>query len=265
MPELRAINPAVDSSIVRTANLMREEDDFLNGAAAAALEQSEIPLNGELKFLTQDVEMAFHRSHLHHLPPVLFRRAIRLAAKALGSSLDYNQTETVIARIGELSGSVSTEFEAVRVDWNADRYHFRQVRPDIPFRYNLTVPGETFSDEFGWQFTAFEEPAPDIPPRRDALVVHVSLEAVRGNLHFRTAKAGDLMQPLGFSGRRSLADLMGEASLTLAARARLPIVSDMLGILWAPGVCLDERARSEPGKPALRIEFGPIGLGTETG
>jgi hypothetical protein len=36
---------------------------------------------------------------------------------------------------------------------------------------------------------------------------------------------------------------MGEAKLTQAARARLPIVCDLIGPLWAPGICLDNRMK----------------------
>jgi len=258
LPELALINPDIRNALDRTAELMREEDAFLNAAAAAALEQCEIPLNGDLGFLTQDVEMAFHRQRLSHLPPVLYRRALRLAAKSLGASLDHQQTQALADGARLPTGSVTSDDGAVTIAWNEDRYHVYQVRPNIPFRFNLTVPGETISDEFGWQFTAYEEPAPDLPPRREALAVHISLATLKGTLHFRTAGTGDQMQPIGFSGRRSLADLLGEAKLTTAARTRLPIVADMVGILWAPGVCLDERARVAAGEPSLRIEFEPI-------
>ena len=40
-PELSAINPNFEQAIVRCANIIDEEDRFLNGAAAAALEQSD--------------------------------------------------------------------------------------------------------------------------------------------------------------------------------------------------------------------------------
>lgn len=257
LPELRSINPGADAALSRLASLVSEEDRFLNGMAAAALEQSEAPLNGELKFLTEDVEVAFHRGVLTQLPPVLMRRALRLAAGALGGNLDYDQTTILIeGLVSQEKGSVTAEGGEVVVEWNPDTIGLRNLTPSVPYRYGLTVPGETISDEFGWQFIAFEEPYDGTPAVRAAREVRIDASKAKGTLYFRTVKPGDTMRPLGFDGSRKLSDLLSEAGLTLAARARLPIVCDMLGPIWAPGICLDERARATPEtKVALRIRF----------
>jgi len=121
------------------------------------------------------------------------------------------------------------------------------------------VPGETVSDEFGWQFTAYET-KPDEPKQlRATLEVVVPREAVKGTLYFRSASPGDSMRPLGFEGSRKLADLLSEAKLTLAARARLPIVCDMVGPIWAPGVCLDNRMKLDKAQgSAILLRFGQV-------
>jgi tRNA(Ile)-lysidine synthase len=50
--------------------------------------------------------------------------------------------------------------------------------------------------------------------------------------------------------------LLSEAKLTPAARSRLPIVCDLLGPIWAPGVCYDERIRiSERTTRSLKLKF----------
>jgi tRNA(Ile)-lysidine synthase len=131
----------------------------------------------------------------------------------------------------------------------------RSLTAVLPFRYNLTVPGETISDEMGWVLTAEPVSRPSGDLARASLEAYLNPESLKGALYFRSWKAGDEMRPLGFSGHRKVADLMSETSLTEAARARLPIVCDMVGILWAPGVCVDERCRLEPGAKALKLAF----------
>ena len=85
------------------------------------------------------------------------------------------------------------------------------------------------------------------------------MESIKGSLYFRTAQPGDQMKPLGFDGSRKLSDLLGEARLTPAARARLPIVCDMVGPIWAPGVCLDQRMRLQEGTGrSILLQFGPV-------
>ena len=46
---LRSINPAAQAAITRLSEIAGEEDRFLNGMAAAALEQSEEHQNGALR------------------------------------------------------------------------------------------------------------------------------------------------------------------------------------------------------------------------
>ncbi|RYG23508.1 tRNA lysidine(34) synthetase TilS [bacterium] len=255
VPALREINSGADAAIVRLAAMAEEEDRFLDGAAAAALERAEVRLNGELAFLTQDVELAFDRRTLEHLPAVLLRRAVRLAAGALGAELDFDGASSVLR--GE-KGSLTAEGGEIVLEWDSEMLHGRVLRPTVPFRYPLTLPGETESEEFGWRLVAYPVEASPEPPKRAALAVEIDRSVARGGLHFRGLAPGDTMRPLGFNGTRKLSDLLSEAGLTPAARARLPIVCDMVGPLWAPGVCLDERARPKGG-PVIALKFEGLG------
>jgi tRNA(Ile)-lysidine synthase len=260
IPELKQINPALEQAVLRLSVVAEEEDRFLNGMAAAALEQAEIPLNGDLKFLTDDVEMRFDRLKIAHLPHPLKKRALRLATEVLGAPLSFDQTQVVTNGIGfETSGAITADGGEVVIEWNPTSIDVRKLMPAIPFRFGITIPGETLSEEFGWQFTAFETPPDGHAPKRAALETTIDLARIKGPLHFRTLKTGDMMQPLGFSGRRKLSDLLSEAKLSNAARARLPIVCDMIGPVWAPGVCLDERARPiEKTTRVIVLRFGTL-------
>jgi len=256
-PELTEIQPAWVECVARAAALIAEEDGFLNGAAAAALERAEQPLNGPLRFLTQHDEVAFRRPELTHLPRVLFRRAIRLAVEAVGGSLDYHQTEAVADGMFLPKGSVTDEGQRVRVEWDDERVHVRSAVPSPSFRHPLEFPGATDAESLGWRLEVEESERTERPPRA-ALTAWFDRDRLKGPLWFRSAQDGDRISPLGFDGHRKVRDLMAEAGLTKAARERLPVVGDLLGILWVPGVCLDNRAvNDEPGRPALRITLGP--------
>lgn len=257
LPELKAINPRTEDAISRLAETAGEEDRFLSGMAAAALEQSEVPLNGPLRFLTLDAEASFDQTKLATLPEVLYRRAIRLAASALGGVMSFDQVAVVVKAVAaNESGSVTAEGGEIAIEWNAESISVRQVKPTSPFRFPLTLPGETTSDEFGWQFTAFVSHEVPETISRASLTTVFDQSKVSGSLYFRTAQSGDLMRPMGFEGRRKLADLLSEAKLTQAARARLPIVCDLVGPIWAPGVCLDDRVKpTEQTESVIQISF----------
>ena len=254
LPELRQINPQVDQALQRLGEVAGEEDRFLNGMAAGALERAINRLNGDLEFVSRDVEIAFDRSLLRHLPVVLMRRALRLSVEALSASLDHHQvTLAVDGIVGDENGSITCEHGAAVLEWSEQLVHVRILSPVSPFRYPLTHPGETDSDEFGWKFTSFEDNVSAEPMQRASFRVHIEPAAIKGPLYFRTTEPGDIMRPYGFDGRRKVSDLLSEAKLTAACRARLPVVCDLVGPIWIPGVCADERCRLVSGSNRARI------------
>jgi len=258
IPELREINPEAGASIARLANIAKEEGEFLDGMAAAALERCEIPLNGVLAFITRDVELALDPKMLEHLPDVLFKRALRLAVSAIGGTLDSHQLFIAFEGMrNHKPGSVTSEKEPVSLTWNENQIHVVNKEEIAPFRHNLTVPGETFSDDFGWVITATHTIMPNIKLNRRDLETYLDPKSVKGSLYFRSWKNADEMTPMGFNGHRKISDLMSESGLTFEARKRLPLVCDMIGPIWAPGVCLDERIKARPeDSEALLLTFG---------
>jgi tRNA(Ile)-lysidine synthase len=257
LPELKAINPSVQDAVSRMAQLVSQENRFLNGMAAAALEKAEQPLNGDLRFLTQDIEVAFRRPDLEALPEVLLSRAIRLAVETLGASLDLNETSAFTGGLRNgTTGSITAEGGTVVVEWNPKVVHVRELQDTPAFQTNLTFPGETSSPEMGWKLTAFESPTAQKPQRR-SLAAEIGIKQLQGHMFLRSPKPADKMQPLGFNGHRKVSDLIGESKLTEAARSRLPIICDMVGPLWIPGICLDERAKPQENDKVAVLRFEP--------
>lgn len=165
------------------------------------------------------------------------------------------QTEALVDVVERSeTGSVTSEEGTVVVEIGEQQIHVREASPDEPFRHPLTLPGDTVSDTFGWVLTAFPN---DYAGKPERTALEVTLAAPSGGLHFRSFEAGDKMQPVGFDHRRKLSDLLAEAGLTHAARKRLPIVCDLVGPIWAPGVCVDARlACAEPGSKGVTLRFG---------
>ncbi len=260
LPALERAHPGAEAAIARTAELLSEEDRFLDGAAAAALERAETSPNGALAFLTRDVEVVLDRRAIEVLPRVLFRRALRLAVRAVGGSLDAAQLARLAEEFGEArSGSVTCEGGRVRVVYDRDLVTITDDGASVPARYPLEA-GETASDEFGWAFALDPALPTDEPPVRAALAVELDRARVKGGLYFRPPAPGDRMAPLGFAHERRLADLLSEAGLTASARRRLPVVCDLVGPVWVPGVALAGRvAKGEGTRAVLRAVFGPLG------
>lgn len=263
IPEFEAIHPGFRPALLRLAETVAEEDAFMNGWAAAQLEGHEVPLNGVLAFLTRDVEAAFSTPGLASLPAVLRRRALRLLGQFFGVPLDRDALHELSDRIerGE-RGSLTAVGGDVVFETSETELHVRQLLVDEPFRFPLTLPGETISDVFGWQITAQHGPTDDPIRAPDALSVVVNAASVSGGLFLRSAQPGDRMRPFGQAEERLVMDFMAERKLTSAARRRLPIICDMVGPIWVPGCRLAERARVRPGDGrGLHLRLAPLGSG----
>lgn len=261
IPELEAINPKALEAIGRAASLIQEEDRFLNGMAAGALEQAELPINGALKFLTEDCEAVFSLAELLALPRVLLSRSLRLAAEAVGGSLDHRQTSVILESLAERkSGSITTEEGKASVVWTEQKIHFSQSQPSEPFRTLVTLPGETESLEFGWTVTARYEPADWMPASVDEkFTARVDAAKVQGQLFLRSAQKGDKMIPLGMTGSKLVSDIYNEMKLTQAAKLRLPVICDFVGPLWLPNGPISDRIKVTSATERLIVlTFAPV-------
>ncbi|MBL8048247.1 MAG: tRNA lysidine(34) synthetase TilS [Chthonomonas sp.] len=260
VPELRLVHPGADLALVRLSELVAEEDEFLNGLAARLLVAAEIPLNGRLGFLTQDCEVAMKVEVLRANPAVLMRRAVRLLAEFFGANASYEQVMAVEQLLAQgQRGSVTTEDGLLSFIVDDERLLVELCQRESPFRFPLTVPGETESDEFGWKFTALPSDPTDHQRERGSMEIVLNAAAIKGNLYFRSQESGDKIVPLGMSGQRLLSDALGEAKLSTHARARLPILCDLVGPIWVPGVVMADRVKVTPtSQKGLLVRFSPL-------
>lgn len=254
VPELREVHPGFDAAMVRLAELAEEEDQFLDNLAARVLEQAHQPVNGALSFLTEEIEFSVNEAAMLAQPRLLQRRALRLLAQYFGAEVSFETLEGLLEGGGPQAMTLPGGLvEMVRQDGVIS---VRLVRPPVPQRYPLGI-GETESVTFGWRFAL--QPSEWEPNERTSLRVHLDPARLQGSLHLRAAQPGDRIQPLGFEGTRKVSDLLSEAKLTRHGRACLPLVCDMVGPVWIPGVCLGARgAADENSAVCWRAEFGPL-------
>lgn len=259
IPEFESINPKFKSAVSRMAETLADEDTFLQHMAANLMQAAEIPLNGNLSFLTNHVEACFDLRALADAPTVLARRGIRLAAAFIGGELGYDNTLAILdlIRQPESSGSVTTGQVVIEVSKN--RLMIRNLQDSEPFRFPLTVPGVTESEIFGWKFTTLATPPNDYQREPGSLDVVIDIGAAKGGLYFRSAQPGDEMVPLGGNSPRKVSDLLAKSKLTSAARRRLPIIYDMAGPIWIPGCRMADRVRvTDKTVRAILVRFGPL-------
>lgn len=259
LPEFVKIHDAALKNAARTAGIVADEDRLLDALATSLIQSSEIEDTHQLAFVARYESLSLDATKLRHSPIALVRRVFRLSAEALGGSLTWDQTESLAtALVRQEKCSVTLECGGGVLQLSPKAMTARRLGTVAPYRQPLTVPGETLSDEFGWQFTAFEtDESPLRAPKSLDIVVDAS--TLKGALYVRPFEAGDRMVPFGQSTEKKLQDLLTDAKVSAEIKARLPILCDMVGPIWVPGVCLSERLRvTESTRRRLCLRFGSI-------
>jgi tRNA(Ile)-lysidine synthase len=75
-----------------------------------------------------------------------------------------------------------------------------------------------------------------------------------GSYIVRPWRAGDVLRPLGGTGRRLVVRCMQDARIARSLRAAWPVVEADGRVVWVPGVCRSTDRVPAPGALALRVD-----------
>ncbi len=135
----------------------------------------------------------------------------------------------------------------------------------------LCVPGRIRVPGTAWIVTAEQVPDELMSEVREALhledwsevwrllsstrhVVYVDADVVGSFLEVRTSRPGDRMQPLGMQHEKKIQDIFVDKHVARTDRRSIPILFTASHCIWLAGICLDERARlTSKTQHALRL------------
>ena len=212
LPALDAFHPAARRLLARTADLLAEEDGFLNAEAAR--------LDG-LHLLS---DRAAWRQHPLPLQRRLLRRLFPELSFAQVESLRTLLTDGATGQTRHLPDG-----RMVLITHSAAEIH---PTPSPGARLFALPRLQVRSCEC--DPTTFHARDP---------VAHLDADTIRSPLSVSTRAPGDRVQPLGFPQFKKLQDLLVDAHVPRFQRDRLPIVRDQEGIVWISGVTVAHAKR----------------------
>ena len=215
MPVLREIAPHAERTIVETADLLRDETEVLEDAAA-------------------EVSLAELGAH----PPALARIALRRAA---GQAISRRDADAILAMLGQ-GGTKSLDLPGglrAIVEYGTVRFsRAREEEPPDPVV--LHIPG---SVTFGrWRLEAHPGEVGD-----------VVLSGVGEAVTVRAWRDGDRMRPAGLGGTKSLQDVFTDRKVPRELRRTLPVVEVDGEIAWVAGVAIGERFQPSTDAPPIAL------------
>jgi tRNA(Ile)-lysidine synthase len=250
LPLLREeFNPEIASVLARTAEILREEEAYLDETTRRLADRL---LKRDPSGLTLSIPAA------RLLPPALRRRLLRLAfqqvaegnAPAAPPGFDSVDAMEALVREGRHGAAVTLgSGREARVLYSdlllQDGTPSAALETEVP----LPIPGEATLPGLGLRLRAREVEASSIPdPRSAAMADRVLLdaEALPGPLVVRARRAGDAFRPLGCSGESKLKSYLIDRKIPRPARGRVPLVVSGSRIAWVVGFQIDDRCKVTP-------------------
>ncbi|MDP2690219.1 MAG: tRNA lysidine(34) synthetase TilS [Deltaproteobacteria bacterium] len=247
-------NPNIVSALVRLSSTLRQDTEFIDSQAGAAL--PEVLLERSRGTVVLD-RVALTRLH-SALKSRLLLKAIWLLA---GESDIYSAH--VISSLNVVEGGRPNASVDLPGGLVLRREYDRVVISVAParapaFNEPLKVPGTTVLRGVGYSFKAGflrKRPA-SLEPHGRAAYFDADAFMEGGPFHLRPMEPGDRMVPLGMKGTKKLKDIFIEKKIPRSVRGRVPLLCSGDEVVWAVGVRQSERFKVGAGtKRVLRIEL----------
>jgi tRNA(Ile)-lysidine synthase len=264
LPVLEQVSPRLRETMLRTAQIMADEDEYLFEQVRALWPDIAVEKDGLVSF-----DLRTWQSQ----PAALQRRLVREAWAHVAAGYDdlswlhVEQVRDLVGarRVGKslsLPQGVRALCTYTTLNVVGPGSH-AETQPDLPWltvdSLAVALPGGAPLPGTSWLVEACVEPrqpaaamtAPDLP-----LSEQFDADVIGRQLSLRTWRAGDRMQPLGMAGERKIHDIMIDLRIPKAQRSTLPLLVTPERILWLVGA-----RRSDWGKVTaatqrlLRVSF----------
>lgn len=257
LPILAArLNPQIGNALRRTADILREEDEWIEQIAEGELAKCRV--HGSRAAPALDVVAVAQR------PLALRRRMLRrwMAESGLPAELtDHDLVERVARLLERTNGKAEASAPGDRtIVRDYDRLYVDACRGGaVPFRERVRVPGETLLVSPRLRVTTEWRPGIVRSGRGKigALPARVSLRGstmAKRVLAVRSWKPGDRMRPLGLDGSKKIQDIFVDEKVPARLRSRIPVFECGGEIVWVPGYRIArDWAVLEPEEDSLQV------------
>ena len=240
LPILRTMNAQADAALVRAADALRVDAEFLETLANAAYLQIVQPGN-------DDSTVIVGAGELTQLPAALGTRVARYALETANPAGSYG-LEDARALCAFAAGGAATDLSGLRMErFGANAVLVSRGSPQHAvedFQLRLTVPGIVEAPHGAWTVSAEGPMSPPASVDHGTGTAVVDARELGDQLIVRPRRPGDRLQPLGAPGRKKVQDVLVDRKVPKDDRDRVPIVTTEKGdIVWVAGQVLADPFR----------------------
>ncbi len=245
-------NPDIVTTLARTAEILRDEDDFLEEQI------SQVHASSVKQKTNRKIILDINRLSDYHI--CLRRRVLRnILQQLLGKEgyPEFGQVEQLVQLAGSESGwiQIASELRAQR----CGNLLIMKTGKVPPFQKRVGIPAEVEIPELNaWISTQvlkaeqFREKLPQVGSQ----TAFFDLDTLCGELQVRNRRPGDSFQPLGLRGHKKVKDLLIDRKVPKILRDEVLVLTDQEKIVWVIGVEINALCKLTPRtQRRLKVQF----------
>jgi len=233
-------NPSVLTSLVKTANILKEDFDYIEEAAKVMYK--------DLVHFEKKDQVSFSITALEKQHPALKARMLRRAGEELlgkGELLSYQQIQNLLELLDKKQTGKSIHLPlGLEAAVSYDKLIFSKGREGEiePFKEELRVNDITYVHALKASFELRVFPKEEVSKvSKDKFEKHFDFDQFRQTIFARNRRDGDRFWPLGLSGKKKLKDFFIDCKVERRERDLIPLICDGKDIVWVVGYRISEK------------------------
>jgi len=238
---LKKYNPNIADTLCREADILREDESFLNGIADAIFK--------EMVTVQEKDSITLNYLRFNGLHPAIKKRVVRRAVSELTGGLKKISYQHIISAIDAIknTGKGVDLPDDIRIERDYNSLYVRVVKAEsarIQEAVHIEVPGTTGVPYFNIKIEAIINKMAVVSEKADTGLF--DLDKISLPLFVRGRKEGDYFYPAGMKGRKKLKEFLIDHKISRVEREKIPVLIDKNNdILWIIGLRVDERFRAK--------------------
>lgn len=267
---MKDYNPRLVEHLGRTAEILRMEDDYIQGVAEDLLRRWIVSGPEEAARIPLDELLPLHEALIQRI----FKK-ILLSLSPLKNGIGHRHVDAVMSILKGDSPNAAVDLPFhVRAGREYGMIYFER-KEKIPrgspgqktkgrgkkesgknYRYAVEVPGDVDIPEWG-KTISFRYAETTNPAAGSLRTVFIDPEKIHFPMALRNWVPGDRMEPLGMEGKsKKVQDIFVNEKVPRRERMRIPLLVDRDSVIWIPGLRLSGRVRvTDQTARVLKIEI----------
>jgi len=248
-------NPKIEKNLARMAEIIRRDDEFINGYVCAILTSPHIQ--------KKQNEVSFSAEYFKTLHASLGYRLIKALLEALaqgGRGISSSHIQAIVdLAINSSSGKEISLPYCLKAQKEYDRIVIKSERIEEKqdYEYFMKIPGVIDLKERHVILSTRLGTADEID-FNSINRIYFDGDKIKEPLIIRNRRSGDWFEPLGTRGSQKIKKLFIDRKIPRPERDRIAILADQESVIWIENMHLSERVKVSPeSKNILILEIRP--------